>query len=228
MPVDCRSEAVLNGELCLRSNSVSGRANKKVEEEERKLLKLFQGVNHSQDGFTQWCEQTLHVLNTANNLDGEPCPRISSAGPAPSSARCPRGSPHHTRVHARAQPVACLNLCLCKGVRLIRPPPSPLSPWPAVPTFASFLKEVESPYEIHDYVRAYLGDTPEAKDFAKHFLERRAKQKANQQQPPQQQQQQQKPQKQSQQVSVPRARGPACSQFRNRWDAHTHNFRKMG
>lgn len=50
-----------------------------------------------------------------------------------------------------------------------------------VPTFASFLKEVDSPYEVHDYVRAYLGDTPEAKDFAKQFLERRAKQNANQQ-----------------------------------------------
>ncbi|XP_026230016.1 GRB10-interacting GYF protein 2 isoform X3 [Anabas testudineus] len=110
------------------SNSLSGRANKKVEEEE-KLLKLFQGVNKSQqDTFMQWCEQTLHTLNTANNLD--------------------------------------------------------------VPTFASFLKEVDSPYEVHDYVRAYLGDTPEAKDFAKQFLERRAKQNGNQQkQVPQNQQQ---------------------------------------
>ncbi|XP_047446057.1 GRB10-interacting GYF protein 2 isoform X2 [Mugil cephalus] len=126
------------------SNSVSGRANKKVEEEE-KLLKLFQGVNKSQqDTFMQWCEQTLHTLNTANNLD--------------------------------------------------------------VPTFASFLKEVDSPYEVHDYVRAYLGDTPEAKDFAKQFLERRAKQNANQQkQAPQNQQQalkQQQQQQQQQQDSV--------------------------
>ncbi|KAM8838182.1 GRB10-interacting GYF protein 2 isoform 1-T1 [Synchiropus picturatus] len=109
------------------SNSVGGRANKKVEEEE-KLLKLFQGVNKSQqDTFMQWCEQTLHTLNTANNLD--------------------------------------------------------------VPTFASFLKEVDSTYEVHDYVRAYLGDTPEAKDFAKQFVERRAKQNANQQKVPQNQQQ---------------------------------------
>uniref|UniRef100_A0A3Q3AK25 GRB10 interacting GYF protein 2 n=1 Tax=Kryptolebias marmoratus TaxID=37003 RepID=A0A3Q3AK25_KRYMA len=101
------------------SNSLSGRSSKKVEEEE-KLLKLFQGVSKSQqDTFMQWCEQTLHTLNTANNLD--------------------------------------------------------------VPTFASFLKEVDSPYEVHDYVRAYLGDTPESKDFAKQFLERRAKQNANQQ-----------------------------------------------
>lgn len=118
------------------SNSLSGRANKKVEEEE-KLLKLFQGVNKSQqDTFMQWCEQTLHTLNTANNLD--------------------------------------------------------------VPTFASFLKEVDSPYEVHDYVRAYLGDTPEAKDFAKQFLERRAKQNSNQQkQAPQNQQQSLKQQQES-------------------------------
>ncbi|XP_070700721.1 GRB10-interacting GYF protein 2 isoform X2 [Pempheris klunzingeri] len=117
------------------SNSMSGRASKKVEEEE-KLLKLFQGVGKSQqDTFMQWCEQTLHTLNTANNLD--------------------------------------------------------------VPTFASFLKEVDSPYEVHDYVRAYLGDTLEAKDFAKQFLERRAKQNANQQkQAPQNQQQALKQQQQ--------------------------------
>ncbi|XP_066508555.1 GRB10-interacting GYF protein 2-like isoform X3 [Hoplias malabaricus] len=107
------------------SNSNSGKSSKKVEEEE-KLLKLFQGASKSQDGFMQWCEQTLHTLNTANNLD--------------------------------------------------------------VPTFASFLKEVDSPYEVHDYVRAYLGDTPQAKDFAKQFLERRAKQNANQQKPLQSQQ----------------------------------------
>uniref|UniRef100_A0A672PTH8 GYF domain-containing protein n=1 Tax=Sinocyclocheilus grahami TaxID=75366 RepID=A0A672PTH8_SINGR len=110
------------------SNSSSGKASKKVEEEE-KLLKLFQGANKTQDGFIQWCEQTLHTLNTANNLD--------------------------------------------------------------VPTFASFLKEVDSPYEVHEYVRAYLGDTPQAKDFAKQFLERRAKQNANQQKPQQGQQQKQ-------------------------------------
>ncbi|KAJ6669174.1 hypothetical protein lerEdw1_007983 [Lerista edwardsae] len=101
-----------------KSIGVTSRQNKKVEEEE-KLLKLFQGVNKAQDGFTQWCEQMLHALNTANNLD--------------------------------------------------------------VPTFVSFLKEVESPYEVHDYIKAYLGDTPEAKEFAKQFLERRAKQKVNQQ-----------------------------------------------
>lgn len=72
-----------------------------------------------------------------------------------------------------------------------------------VPTFASFLKEVDSPYEVHDYVRAYLGDTPEAKDFAKQFLERRAKQNANQQkQAPQNQQQALKQQQQQREVSL--------------------------
>ncbi|XP_037131060.1 GRB10-interacting GYF protein 2 isoform X2 [Syngnathus acus] len=122
------------------SNSTSGRANKKVEEEE-KLLRLFQGVNKSQqDGFMQWCERTLHSLNTANNLD--------------------------------------------------------------VPTFASFLKEVDSPYEVHDYVKAYLGDTPEAKDFAKQFLERRAKQNANQQKTSPQPQQKQGQALKQQQDSV--------------------------
>uniref|UniRef100_UPI00398E747A GRB10-interacting GYF protein 2 n=1 Tax=Pristiophorus japonicus TaxID=55135 RepID=UPI00398E747A len=110
-----------------KSHGVQNKPNKKAEEEE-KLMKLFQGVNKAQDGFTLWCEQMLHVLNTANNLD--------------------------------------------------------------VPTFVSFLKEVDSPYEVHDYVRAYLGDTPETKEFAKQFLDRRAKQKANQQQQQQLRQQQ--------------------------------------
>ncbi|KAL0965950.1 hypothetical protein UPYG_G00288560 [Umbra pygmaea] len=120
-----------------KSNAnLSSRANKKVEEEE-KLLKLFQGVSKGQqDSFMQWCEQTLHTLNTANNLD--------------------------------------------------------------VPTFASFLKEVDSPYEVHDYIRAYLGDTSEAKEFAKQFLERRAKQNANQQKQSQAPQNQQQPLKQQQ------------------------------
>ncbi|XP_039618179.1 GRB10-interacting GYF protein 2 isoform X2 [Polypterus senegalus] len=124
-----RSTSAKNKNNANHSNSlgVSGRSNKKVDEEE-KLLKLFQGVNKAQDGFTIWCEQMLHNLNTANNLD--------------------------------------------------------------VPTFVSFLKEVDSPYEVHDYVRAYLGETLEAKEFAKHFLERRAKQKTNQQRPVPQKQQQ--------------------------------------
>ncbi|XP_075717442.1 GRB10-interacting GYF protein 2 isoform X2 [Rhinoderma darwinii] len=101
-------------------SGVNSRQSKKVEQEE-KLVRLFQGATKCADGFTQWCEQTLHALNSAHSLD--------------------------------------------------------------VPTFVSFLREVESPYEVHDYVRAYLGDTPEAKDFSKQFLERRNKQNTTQQKP---------------------------------------------
>ncbi|XP_069502093.1 GRB10-interacting GYF protein 1 isoform X2 [Ambystoma mexicanum] len=101
------------------SYGIPSRQNRKKTEEEEKLLKLLQGIHKPQDGFTQWCEQMLHALNTSNNLDAA--------------------------------------------------------------TFVSFLKEVESPYDVHDYIRSYLGDTLEAKEFAKQFLERRAKQKANQQ-----------------------------------------------
>ena len=42
-------------------------------------------------------------------------------------------------------------------------------------TFVSFLLEVDSIYEVHDYVKSYLGETNEAHDFAKQFLERRQK-----------------------------------------------------
>ncbi|KAM5165418.1 GRB10-interacting GYF protein 2 isoform 1-T3 [Mantella aurantiaca] len=105
-----------------KSSGVNSRQSKKVEQEE-KLVRLFQGATKCSDGFTQWCEQTLHALSTAHNLD----------------------------VH----------------------------------TFVSFLREVESPYEVHDYVCEYLGDTPEAKDFSKQFLERRNKQKTTVQKPQQ-------------------------------------------
>uniref|UniRef100_A0A4W5K999 GRB10 interacting GYF protein 1 n=1 Tax=Hucho hucho TaxID=62062 RepID=A0A4W5K999_9TELE len=92
-------------------------------EEEDKLLKLLQGIKTPQDGFTTWCEQMLHALNTqANNTS------------------------------------------------------SPLD----VSTIVAYLKEVESPYEVLDFICSYLGDTMEAKEFAKQFLERRAKQKQNQ------------------------------------------------
>ncbi|XP_062994518.1 GRB10-interacting GYF protein 1 isoform X2 [Elgaria multicarinata webbii] len=103
----------------------SCRQSRKKTDEEEKLLKLLQGIHKPpQDGFTQWCEQMLHALNTSSNLD--------------------------------------------------------------VPTVVAFLKEVESPYDVHDCIRSYLGDTLEAKEFAKQFLERRAKQRANQQRQQQQ------------------------------------------
>src|SRR5262249_53335667 len=44
-----------------------------------------------------------------------------------------------------------------------------------VPTFVCFLKEVESPFEVNDYVRSYLGDTREARDFCRDFVERRSR-----------------------------------------------------
>jgi PERQ amino acid-rich with GYF domain-containing protein len=44
-----------------------------------------------------------------------------------------------------------------------------------IPTFVSFLKEVESPYDVGDYVRSYLGDGKEAKEFSREFLERRSR-----------------------------------------------------
>ncbi|KAH8385440.1 hypothetical protein KR009_007705 [Drosophila setifemur] len=44
-----------------------------------------------------------------------------------------------------------------------------------VPTFVSFLQDLEAPYEVKDYVRIYLGDGKESLDFAKQFLERRSK-----------------------------------------------------
>ncbi|XP_059394475.1 GRB10-interacting GYF protein 1-like [Carassius carassius] len=99
---------------------------KRTDDEDR-LLKLLQGMK-PQDGFTTWCEQMLHALNTSAN-------NSSSVD---------------------------------------------------VPTIVAYLKEVESPYEVHDFIRIYLGDTIEAKEFAKQFLERRAKQKANHQRQQQQ------------------------------------------
>ncbi|XP_051541511.1 GRB10-interacting GYF protein 1-like isoform X2 [Myxocyprinus asiaticus] len=100
---------------------------KRTDDEDR-LLKLLQGMK-AQDGFTTWCEQMLHALNTSAN-------NSSSLD---------------------------------------------------VSTIVAYLKEVESPYEVHDFIRIYLGDTIEAKEFAKQFLERRAKQKANHQRQQQQQ-----------------------------------------
>lgn len=61
--------------MFVRSEQYMMRGRKRTEEEER-LLKLLQGMK-SQDGFTTWCEQMLHALNTsANNSssqDGMEC-----------------------------------------------------------------------------------------------------------------------------------------------------------
>ncbi|XP_070206912.1 GRB10-interacting GYF protein 2-like isoform X2 [Littorina saxatilis] len=43
-----------------------------------------------------------------------------------------------------------------------------------VETFVSFLQAVESPYEVHDYVKNYLGEGKNAREFGKQFLEKRS------------------------------------------------------
>lgn len=48
-------------------------------------------------------------------------------------------------------------------------------------TFVSLLLEVESTYEVHDYIRSFLGETDEVHAFAKQFLDNRQKLKKNQQ-----------------------------------------------
>ncbi|XP_051923841.1 GRB10-interacting GYF protein 1 isoform X2 [Hippocampus zosterae] len=100
---------------------------RKRTDDEENLLKLLQGMK-PQDGFTTWCEQMLHTLNTSasnsSSLD--------------------------------------------------------------VATIVAYLKGVESPLAVLDFIQSYLGDTVEAKEFTKQFLERRAKQKGNQQRQQQQ------------------------------------------
>ncbi|KAL5289831.1 GIGYF1 family protein [Megaselia abdita] len=50
-----------------------------------------------------------------------------------------------------------------------------LNPKIDVSTFITFLQDLDSPFEIKDYIRAYFGDNKESNDFAKQFLERRSK-----------------------------------------------------
>lgn len=40
-----------------------------------------------------------------------------------------------------------------------------------VPTFVHFLSDIESHYEVHEYVRSYIGDSPDGQRFAREFLE---------------------------------------------------------
>lgn len=50
-----------------------------------------------------------------------------------------------------------------------------LQPPVDIPTFVGFLRDIESPYEVKDYVRQYLGEGEGYSDFARQFLERRSK-----------------------------------------------------
>ena len=42
-----------------------------------------------------------------------------------------------------------------------------------MPTFVAFLLDVDSPYEVNDYVRQYLGESKRASEFSKMFIEKR-------------------------------------------------------
>ncbi|XP_029052326.1 GRB10-interacting GYF protein 2 isoform X2 [Osmia bicornis bicornis] len=44
-----------------------------------------------------------------------------------------------------------------------------------IPTFVGFLRDIESAYEVKEYVRDYLGDNKQSLEFAKQFLEKRSK-----------------------------------------------------
>lgn len=43
----------------------------------------------------------------------------------------------------------------------------------SVPTFIGFLKEIESPKEVKDYVKLYIGEGKQAINFANQYLEKR-------------------------------------------------------
>lgn len=44
-----------------------------------------------------------------------------------------------------------------------------------LPTLVEMLKDIESPYEVHDYIRNYLGESKQVQTFAQQFLEKRSK-----------------------------------------------------
>lgn len=44
-----------------------------------------------------------------------------------------------------------------------------------IPTFLGFLMDIESPYEVHDYIKSYVGEGKAQKKFATDYLERRSR-----------------------------------------------------
>jgi PERQ amino acid-rich with GYF domain-containing protein len=42
-----------------------------------------------------------------------------------------------------------------------------------VPTFVTFLRDIESAYDVRDYCKEYLGESPATQQFASNFLEKR-------------------------------------------------------
>lgn len=49
----------------------------------------------------------------------------------------------------------------------------------SVPTFISFLRDVESPIEVREYVINFLGDTKATDDFVKDFVIKRKSMNSN-------------------------------------------------
>ena len=49
-------------------------------------------------------------------------------------------------------------------------------------TFVNFLLQFESPYEVHDYIKLHMGDSPTTQEFTRQFLEK-AKQCRQRKQP---------------------------------------------
>merc|ERR1719225_1949730 len=48
-----------------------------------------------------------------------------------------------------------------------------------IPTFLGFLMDIESPYEVHDYIKSYVGEGKPQKKFATDYLERRSRWKSS-------------------------------------------------
>lgn len=44
-----------------------------------------------------------------------------------------------------------------------------------IPTFLGFLMDIESPYEVHDYIKSYVGEEKAQKKFAVEYLDRRSR-----------------------------------------------------
>jgi PERQ amino acid-rich with GYF domain-containing protein len=42
-----------------------------------------------------------------------------------------------------------------------------------IPTFVTFLRDIESAYDVRDYCKEYLGESPATQQFASNFLEKR-------------------------------------------------------
>ena len=81
---------------------------RKRTEEEDKLLKLLQGIKQPQDGFTTWCEQMLHALNTSTTssssaLDGTHTHTLTHALNTSTTSASSALDGTHTHPHTTSQ-----------------------------------------------------------------------------------------------------------------------------